>query len=108
MRRFCRGLYLRRFLESIDTITHNARRNGETESLRGHPLWRERHLCPSDTDQTAGEVHHRPTAVTRINRSISLHEAFVLDVVHCDIALHGAKEASANGGAVADSVAYYH
>ena len=53
-------------------------------------------------------IDHRPTAVTRIDRRIGLHEIFVFGVVDGDVAFHRAKNASADRTAVADSVAYHN
>src|SRR4029077_15945304 len=95
-RTFRRRLDLRRFLKSIDTITHNFRRNGEPESLRWNPLWCECHLCRSDALQSAGQIDHWPTAITWIDRRIGLQEVFVFRFVHRDIALHRAKNTTAD------------
>ena len=107
-RTFRRRLDLCGFLKSIDTITHHFRRNGEPESLRGNPLWCECHLCRRDAYQSAGEIDHWPTTITWIDCRIGLHEVFVFRIVHCDIALHRAKNTTADRAAVTDSVTHYN
>src|SRR5262245_45383729 len=93
----------------IDTVTHDIGRNGETESLCGPPLWRECHLRRSNTDQPAGEIDHRATAITGINCGVCLHKVLILGVVHGDVAFGCAQHASADRAAVSNSIAdYYH
>src|SRR5204862_6586327 len=92
----------------IDTVTHDIGRNGETESLRGHALWRERHLCRSNTDQPAGEIDHRAPAIAGINCGVGLHQILVLDLLHGDVAFGGPQHATTERAAVAYGVADYH
>ena len=71
-------------------------------------MWRERHLCRRNPDQPARDIDHRSAAITRINRRIGLHKVFIFGLIDGDITFHRAKNASAYGAAVANSVTYYN
>src|SRR5205823_13286821 len=99
--------FLGDFLASICAIAHGRCRNSETQPLSWDTLRRERHFCRADADQSSRKIDHWPTAVTRVDCRIGLHQILVPNVVHSDVTLRGAKNASADGAAIANRIAHY-
>ena len=65
---------------------------------------RKRHFSRADANQSPGKIDDWPTAVARIDGRIRLHQIFVLDIVHGDVALHGAKNSATDRTAIANCI----